>query len=523
MQSDGLALMYAGKNMGNDREIVLAAAQQNRASLHFASAALRFDLGFLAQIDNLQVPSQPQNISSENSFLTDRDGSLFADTRELFEMAKEGLEVFSKNSESIFQHFRNIWLASRMGVKAAVWAPFVNALDQGAVVRLIEETPYTESAFALLPVTQPRIAIAWLKTGRPFKDLYHALYSERNVMLAAVQKDGRTLKFASKVLRADFDVVKAAVDNDPLALMFASDNLRRNKTLLLAALTKNIKSLAFADSAVLNDLSFILEAVKINFQSFKHVSRALSCDPRTVFLAATANPQILQFASYDLRRNRDFIFSLINTNVWTLPRVHVERRFEATSNFAAIGKIARLLEVISPDLLEKKEIFLEALKGNKHIFQLASPEFLNNSPCVLHAMKIGKIVLQLINEQFWPDSSVAKEAMELHASTLQFASEELRQDRAFVLNAVKINQQSLQFAHDDLRRDCDFVLKIVHENVLNALPNPGIAFQFAHDDLRRNREKVQIAVMKYENILEFVHDDLRKDPRDRISCRAKFL
>ena len=50
-------------------------------------------------------------------------------------------------------------------------------------------------------------------------------YDEREIVLAAVQKNGDTLRYAVKPLKADHEIVLAAVQEDGCALMYAAKPL----------------------------------------------------------------------------------------------------------------------------------------------------------------------------------------------------------------------------------------------------------------------------------------------------------
>ena len=58
---------------------------------------------------------------------------------------------------------------------------------------------------------------------------------EREVVLAAVQRDWRALKYASAELRADREVVLAAVRHDGFAFPYASAELKADRDFVLAA------------------------------------------------------------------------------------------------------------------------------------------------------------------------------------------------------------------------------------------------------------------------------------------------
>lgn len=63
-----------------------------------------------------------------------------------------------------------------------------------------------------------------------------ALQEDRELVLAAVRQNGRALRFAATALRKDHDVVLAAVNSCGLALMYAEESLKRHPVIFDVAL-----------------------------------------------------------------------------------------------------------------------------------------------------------------------------------------------------------------------------------------------------------------------------------------------
>ena len=74
--------------------------------------------------------------------------------------------------------------------------------------------------------------------GRALQYASYALRrSDREVVLAAVEKEGYALRYASDELRNDREVVLAAVAQDAYALKYASGALRADRDIALAAVS----------------------------------------------------------------------------------------------------------------------------------------------------------------------------------------------------------------------------------------------------------------------------------------------
>ena len=58
------------------------------------------------------------------------------------------------------------------------------------------------------------------------------LKKNREVVLAAVQKDGYALRYAAEELKKDREVVLAAVQQDGTALLFVAEEMKNDQELL---------------------------------------------------------------------------------------------------------------------------------------------------------------------------------------------------------------------------------------------------------------------------------------------------
>ena len=85
------------------------------------------------------------------------------------------------------------------------------------------------------------------------------LLADREVMLAAVEKDGLFLEYAAEELRADHDFVLKALKKNPSALDEAAESLRADRSFLLKAVkaTKAWWLVHFAAPAIEKDANFV--------------------------------------------------------------------------------------------------------------------------------------------------------------------------------------------------------------------------------------------------------------------------
>eukprot|EP00971_Amphidinium_carterae_P109745 2174031-Amphidinium_carterae.1 len=85
--------------------------------------------------------------------------------------------------------------------------------------------------------------------------------ADRDVVLAAVQKNGYALQYATEALRDDREVVLAAVQENGWALQYATETLKSDSEVVLAAVQQHKDpAFRFAADCLLQDPTFATEA-----------------------------------------------------------------------------------------------------------------------------------------------------------------------------------------------------------------------------------------------------------------------
>jgi hypothetical protein len=184
VQQNGYELRYASAELKADREVVLAAVQQDGHALRYASAELR------------------------------------ADRKVVLAAAQQNGDVL------YFYASAELW-ADREVVLAAV-------RQDGCALGYASAELKADREFVLAAVQQNGGALQCASAEGK---------ADREVVLAAVQQDGCLLCYASAELRADREVVLAAVRQDGGAFCYASAELQKDDAVLKASNCNHI----FAD------------------------------------------------------------------------------------------------------------------------------------------------------------------------------------------------------------------------------------------------------------------------------------
>jgi len=165
----------------------------------------------------------------------------------------------------------------------------------------------------------------------------------------------------------------------------------------------------------------------------------------------------------------------------------------------AVGINASVLEVVSEELRDDKDIILLATKDSGYVaMKYASKKLRNNKKIILKAVKNNCGALNFIDDKFKSDKEVALASN----GKLNWFSKELRADKEVVLHMVSgYGGQSLEYASEELRADKEVVLKAVTLN--------GTSLKYASKKLQADKEVVLIAIKDYKPSLEFASKELQ--------------
>ncbi|MDP3189314.1 DUF4116 domain-containing protein [Limnobacter sp.] len=208
VQQNGAALAFASDEHLNDREVVLSAVRQFGLSLEFASNELRNDRELvLAAIeqDGLALESASTDLRAERDVL-------------LAAVRQNGFALEFGNAEHI--NDREVVMAAVQNNGLSLeFASDALRNDREVVMTAVCNDNCFEEMFG-----DERYALEYASTE---------LRDDKEVVMAAVRKESWALRVASARLRGDRDVVMAAVQQDASALDFASDELQEDPALMM--------------------------------------------------------------------------------------------------------------------------------------------------------------------------------------------------------------------------------------------------------------------------------------------------
>jgi hypothetical protein len=364
------------------------------------------------------------------------------------------------------------------------------------------------------------------------------------------------LRYASQRLKDDFDVVLAAVEKCGTNLKYASYDSRRNPTIVVAATEQNACAFRYClpgrtKDKFLGDRFFMLEKVarrapndllrhsKPYFDDlctdrdvllflleggldWVHVPESWQKDKDFVFDAVRRNPKL--FMDIDERFQEDF---RIASTVIKVENVSDEVVLEATEKCPIVlsdrGSMLAIAKAWWTDVLQEtlryspieirrdKEIMLEAVKNDPHMFEFVSDDLSVDRDIVLAAVETSPaVVFHLISDDFQRDNpdivvSAINSAQKNDLDNIsEYVALELWTNFDVVSAWISKGGDWLEHIHHSFDCNEDLLLAVARENW-------GDFWGEASHELRSNKDFMLKAVAIDSRLIDDAVDDLRYD------------
>ncbi|CAJ1398898.1 unnamed protein product [Effrenium voratum] len=289
------------------------------------------------------------------------------------------------------------------------------------------------------------------------EDLDDVWRADREVVLDSVRASGLALQFASEALRRDHSVVAQALEQDGDALQYASDELRSQRPLVLQAVRSKPSSLQHASDQLKDDRGFLLELLPLDGTLLKFAPKHLQQDKEVALAAVRRAGEALHFASAELRGDRELALEALAQNVDAWIYVEAPAREDKAVLLEALSGDGNLLAEISEPLRGCKELVLAAVTSRGTALQFASARLRADREVVLAAVSSHCDALQDAAPELKvsSDKEIMMAAVAQDGNMLMFAAEPLRNDRQLVTAALLCSgAKVLCHASEELRFGC---------------------------------------------------------------------
>lgn len=203
-----------------------------------------------------------------------------------------------------------------------------------------------------------------------------ALRADREVVMAAVEKDGLTLQRATDNLKADREVVHTAVQDKGCALEFASDELRSDREVVLTAIREDASAVQHAAEQLREDHSIAMEAIQQNSFTISSVAPSVRSNREIILAAVQRNPFALEHAPQELLADPDFLLAAVRKNALVLE--DVPRKFRASKDFMlqVVSSNGFALKYASTELRADVDVVRQATQQDRRASEYADPQAL---------------------------------------------------------------------------------------------------------------------------------------------------
>jgi hypothetical protein len=217
------------------------------------------------------------------------------------------------------------------------------------------------------------------ETGKSWKSIHYRC-SDSTIDHVWIQAEN-----ASDEEKDDIDFMREAILNNYYNLQFASLNLRSNKDFIRWSVNEKPYLLEFAHPSLKSDKEFVLELIKNRFGRvgiLAHISENLKNDPDFVRNLIKLFPHSFEYASNELKSNKEFILDALKRGCDT-------------------GYIEHMLIYISTDLYEDGDFMLTIYEISKNDFicSYMSKRLLRDRKFILSALEVSHVIFNYISKK----------------------------------------------------------------------------------------------------------------------------
>jgi hypothetical protein len=363
----------------------------------------------------------------------------------------------------------------------------------------------------------------------------------------AIQKNASAFKFASIRLRYNVELALIAKD-----LQFCPEELRRNKNLAILSIRDRAIQFEYCSTELQNDEDAVHTAATNPFDTLLHVPNKFKNNPDIVCQATYQQPNLFEFASEEMKRNRCIVLYLISNQCEEIydkipdelfsDKDFVLKAIRFTNNIYSYIKdnvLKNDREIIlaasdyKPDSFkdyfkqysDDNELYLVAVKKDATVLRYASTKVQSDKDVILAALDAPnnqEIDVELINQydELRDDPDIYRLVVTLKGVDA-YRSELLLNDKQFVLSVLSNNNSVYEMLSQELQNDVDVLhslnyipeqLRSNRDFVLQIVTNNGDQLQYASSDLRDTREIVEAAVKNTGKSIVYASEQLRADP-----------
>ena len=377
------------------------------------------------------------------------------------------------------------------------------------------------------------------------------------------------LSYLQEPAKSDIDFIENCINSESKYstwgyLRYASEHIKNDSSLFIKWIkeSESLHCLNFAEFSIQTNQeiqNLIKDYLETNWDLVKYCHPSMRDDITIMKKAIAHNGLNLEFASDELKKNKEFLLSAVEENqdaIKFIPSNFLKSEIFVKDLIEKVNSVTNTIFELIPEKLKKNksilikiaqkiqlgdelegyfnendfQFFCEVVKKNGDFIYFASEKLRDDEELVKVAIKFGDGSLSNISERLrndpemviWAiennrpallrsageiakdDFDVIKTAVCRQGSALDWASERLRDDNEIVKLAVDEDPYALKYASERIRNDKTFVLKICEKEIH--------AYIYAGDSLWSDKDFALFVAPKVPNCLDHFSSKIQKDP-----------
>jgi len=319
----------------------------------------------------------------------------------------------------------------------------------------------------------PKIALAAVEQDyKNIRNLNSSMWEDLAIVVAAVQQNYNILEeapdFLVRRLWSEEDVVRAAVAQDPSVMKKAAKPLWAEKELVLEAcrgdwtiMEKCPKELV---RAYWKDKDFAMAAVAQSIDAMKKLPDSFWEEKDIMRVAAKTDCKVIyKCSAYNqksLLEDREIVLTCVAQNGLMLKDADESLQYDmeivkaaVKENWTVMDKVSKYYQNVywNDEECARVALFLGSTSAEADLSSLekVGPKLQQKKAFIFDFVRARGQLLELARE-FWDDADIVQAAVAQDGMALQFASERLRADHGVVKVAAAQNPGALKFANEEL-------------------------------------------------------------------------
>lgn len=289
---------------------------------------------------------------------------------------------------------------------------------------------------------------------------------DKKFMTFYIKCDGRNINFVSNKLKKDLELTYLAINTTPYAVEFIDNEYKDNEKLICRLLNKNIRCFEYISERLRNDKKIIIKCIKI-LQSLS-IKKSSEFDKTFEFEAAI----LLRYTSPINRSDKEIVLPLITLNGYALQYASNELKQNKEIVYAAISNCPESYIYADEKFFEDKDFLLLSLK-NEDYDEENYEDFLQN-----------------LSDNFQDDKDIVMSAVKKCGINIKYASSRLKNDKDIVMAAIN----SCYYNDDDSKMKTEELLKYIKKI------NKNIDIILEDTNLKNDSEILQQVIKKIKII-----------------------